>query len=167
MPPKTFSAPPNNHFDGGKNLIDAATVAGEKSLPALLQDIEADIARAVPDSSTALPTIALNLRSNGGDTENIDAALPAGSYRLVDFVARLEGAGTTSDAIAISKGASAISGSIAISSGIDGQVFRPTNLNKANLNFVGGTDSLRLAVTDGGGSDVPVVDVMAIFARTN
>lgn len=99
----------------------------------------------------------------GGATANFDATL-TNKMRIADFWVVLKGAGSASDTVQLFNGANAISDALDISAGGDKDVFRAGELDDA-YHEVAASGTLRVTVTDGGGSDVPACQAYVLAYR--
>lgn len=167
--PKGTTALSTGHFDGGRNLTSGNKVTGQQSLEEVLNDVHTELQKAIPDSAAVFPTTVAEVTFPGGASADVDIALPTGTWRLVDAWILSEGAGDTSDTAKFQKkpagSAVDVSNAIDISSAVDGTRLAPTTLNKSNRQFVGGTDQLRLSVSDAAGDDAPILKGYALLAR--
>lgn len=117
----------------------------------------------VEESSQAALPILFRYSLEGGATESVDITMPyAVSVFRVDV--RVGGAGTTSDTVAVLNGAVSITGNLSIASATLGDIVSATNL--AVTKDVAKDGTLRCTLTDGGGSDVPPVEVFVYALRT-
>lgn len=143
-----------------------------------VEDALAELATALAALATpAAPSTTLGVlmhakaSGGGGGDGSVDVTLPPGTYELVDYTLILRGAGTTNDSVRVKKNSTDyISGQILIGNLADncmvpkdGAQYR---LDDANMIFTGGTDIPRLEWTNGGGNDLPPVDVHWYFRRT-
>lgn len=117
----------------------------------------------VEESSQAALPIVFRYSLDGGATESVDITMPyAVSVFRVDV--RVGGAGTTSDTVAVLNSAVSITGNLDIASSTLGDIVTASNLAVTKDVAKGGT--LRCTLTDGGGSDVPSVEVFVYALRT-
>lgn len=117
----------------------------------------------IEESSQAALPIVFRYSLEGGATESVDITMPyTVSVFRVDV--RVGGAGTTSDTVAVLNGAVSITGNISIASATLGDILSASNLAVTKDLAKGGT--LRCTLTDGGGSDVPAVEVFVYALRT-
>lgn len=117
----------------------------------------------VEESSQAALPIVFRYSLDGGATESVDITIPYNiSVFRVDV--RVGGAGTTSDTVAVLNGAVSITGNLDIASSALGDIVSASNLSIVKDVSKDGT--LRCTLTDGGGSDVPPVEVFVYALRT-
>lgn len=92
---------------------------------------------------------------SGGATSNTDIVLEQ-AFRLIAFQYTLNGSGTASDTIQVFNGTGAnnITEAIDISSGSANDIFTAQTRDNAFITFAA-SETLRITLTDGGGSDVP------------
>lgn len=117
----------------------------------------------VEESSQAALPIVFRYSLDGGATESVDITIPYNiSVFRVDV--RVGGAGTTSDTVAVLNGPVSITGNLDIASSTLGDIVSASNL--AVTKDVSKDGTLRCTLTDGGGSDVPPVEVFVYALRT-
>ena len=93
----------------------------------------------------------------GGATES-ESVVVSRAMRVYDAHVILKGAGTSSDAFQILNGSDAISDSVSIASAGDKDIVRIGEVDDAYYDVAAG-GTLKVTVTDGGGSDVPALKI--------
>lgn len=160
---------------GGKMQLYEATANGtNKVTMASPASLAADRTITVPDADVPLTDLPAKASSNvgitrhikvttpGGATADTDTALPSGTWEVVDAWTVNKAAGTAGDTLQVKKGANAITEAASINVADKG-VVRFGEIDDANNSLIGGTDTLRVTETDGGGADSPSVDVHVLL----
>lgn len=163
---------PSEYFGGGKNLTPGnVTDTTIGSLEDILNNVNADLeGLQIPVSEVGVKQSFI-VDDAGGSSNNTDVAIPAGVViKVLDAKVINKAAGTASDTVQVQKYPSGgpaenITDAIDISGG-DKTIARAGEIDDAAYSLSGDDgDSLRVAVTDGGGSDVPATTTVVEFVR--
>lgn len=163
---------PSDAFSGQKGITEGTGADGVGDLASILQNVRLDLAQsnsslsATEISSTPLQVAKFDIA--GGATVNKDVSIPSGvKIRVVDVQVINKGLGTASDTVQAKKknGGTVTNISNAISiNAADQTIARASTIDDANYDLDGTAgDELRVTLTDGGGADVPAVQVLVSF----